>query len=63
MQALTEDRRRTSGGVFVASDSKLGAVIDEEEAVTSVPGNEGTIAQALVHIRGGPRVFAQHFWH
>ena len=33
-----EDRKHTSGGVFVAIDSNLGAVIDEEEGtVTSIP--------------------------
>ena len=45
--ARTEDRKRTSGGVFVAVDSSLGAVVGTEEgAVESIPGNEGRIAQA-----------------
>ena len=40
--ASSEDRKHTSGGVFVAVDSNLGAVIGKEDgAVTSVPGNEG----------------------
>ena len=43
--ASSEDMH-TSGRVFVAIDSGLGAVIDEEKgAVMSIPGNEGRIAQ------------------
>ena len=43
----------TSGGVVVAIDSNLGAVVGaEEEAVESIPGNEGRIAQAWVNVRG-----------
>ena len=54
----------TSGGVFVAVDSNLRAVLDKEEgAVTSIPGNERIIAQAWVNVRGGMRVLAVHFWH
>ena len=42
-----EDRKRTSGGVLLAIDSNLGAVVGaEEEAIESIPGNEGGIAQA-----------------
>ena len=41
-KAISEDRKHTSGGSFVASDSNLGAVIGKEErAVESIPGNEG----------------------
>ena len=41
-----EDQQHTSGGVFVAVDSNLGAVVGEKEgAVMSIPGNEGRIAQ------------------
>ena len=40
-RAGTEDRKHTSGGVFVAVDSNLG-----EGAIDSIPGNEGRIAQA-----------------
>ena len=54
----SEDRKHTSGGVFVAVDSNLGAVIGKEGAVTSIPGNEGIIAQAWVNMRGGMRVFS-----
>ena len=51
--AGTEDRKHTSGGVFVAVDSNLGAVIGKEEAaVESIPGNKGRIAQAWVNVRG-----------
>ena len=40
-----EDRRHTSGEVFVAVDSNLGAVVGAAEgAVESIPGNEGRIA-------------------
>ena len=41
-----EDRKHTSGRVFVAVDSNLGAVVGAEEgALESIPGNEGRIAQ------------------
>ena len=53
-KAGREDQRHTSGGVFVAVDSNLGAVIGEKEgAVMSTPGNEGRIAQVWVNVRGG----------
>ena len=56
--ASSEDRRHTSGAVFVAVDSNLGAVIGKEEgAVESIPGNDGRIAQAWVNVRGGMQVF------
>ena len=38
--AGSEDRKHTSGGVFVAVDSNLGAVV-EEGAIVSIPGNAG----------------------
>ena len=57
-RAGIEYQEHTSGGVFVAVDSNLGAVVGEKEgAVTSIPGNEGTIAQAWVNVRGGMRMF------
>ena len=31
--------------------------------VKSIPGNAGRIAQALVNVRGGMRVFAVYFSH
>ena len=63
-KANSEDRRHTSGGVFVAIDSNLGAVVGKEEgAVTSIPGSEGRIAQAWVNVRGGMRVFSFYLWH
>ena len=47
-----EDRKHTSGGVFVAVDSNLGTVVGAEEgAIESIPGNEGRIAQAWVNER------------
>ena len=52
---------RFAGRVFVAVDSNLGAVIGKEER--TVMSNEGLIAQAWVHVRGGMRVFAVYFWH
>ena len=62
--ADSEDHKHTSGGVFVAFDSNLGAVIGTEEGpVESIPGNEGRIAQAWVNVRGGMRVFSVYFWH
>ena len=62
--ASREDRKHTSGGVFVAADSNLGAVVGAEEgAVVSISSNEGRIAQARVNVRGGVRVFSVYFWH
>ena len=52
-RAGSEDQKHTSGGVFVAIDSNLGAVEGAEEgAIESIPGNEGRIAQAWVNVRG-----------
>ena len=63
-EASSEDRKHTSGGVFIAVDSNLGAVVGEKEgAVVSIPGDEGIIAQAWVNVRGGLRVFSVYFWH
>ena len=63
-KAGSEDRKHTSGGVFIAVDSNLGAVVGEEEgAVESIPSNEGRITQAWVNVRGGMRIFAVYFWH
>ena len=60
----SEDRKHTSGGLFVAVDSNLGAVVGAKEgAIESIPGNEGRIAQAWVNVRGGLRVFSVYFWH
>ena len=62
--ASSEDSKHSSGGVFVAVDSNLGAVIDNEEgAVTSISGNEGRIAQSWVNVSGGVWVFPVYFWH
>ena len=63
-RASSEDRKHTSGGVFIAVDSNLGAVVGAEEGTTdSISGNEGRIAQAWVNVRGGLRVFLVYFWH
>ena len=35
----------------------------KEGAVTSIPGNEGRIAQAWVNVRGGMSICAAYFWH
>ena len=61
----SKDHRRqckhTSGGVFVAIGSCLGAVVDKEEGVaTSVPGDEGRIVQAWVNVRRVCGVFFCH---
>ena len=50
--AISEDRKHTSGGVFAAVDSNLGAVVGKEGAAASIPGNEGRIAEAWVKVRG-----------
>ena len=63
-KASSEDRLHTSGEVFVAVDSNLGAVVGNEEgAVESIPGNERRIAQARVNVQGGMRVFSVYFSH
>ena len=49
---------------FVAIDSNLGGVVGEkEEAVASVLGNKGRIAQAWVNVAWRYENFAAHFWH
>ena len=55
-RASSEDRSHTSGGVFVAIASNLGAVVGAEEGIQSISG-EGRIAQAWVNVRGGLRIF------
>ena len=63
-RASSEDQKHTSGGVFVAVDSNLGAVVGGEEGtVTSIPGNEGRIGQVWLNVRGGMRMFAAYLWH
>ena len=63
-RASKEDRKHTSGGVFVAEDDNLGAVIGKEERlVKSIQGNEGRIAQACVNVRRGLLVVSVYFWH
>ena len=60
----SEDRKHTSGEVFVAVDSNLVSISGKEGgALESIPGNEGRIAQAWVSVRGGLRVFSVDFWH
>ena len=40
--ASSEDRKHTSGEVFVAVDSNMGAVVGAAEgAIESIPGHEG----------------------
>ena len=59
----SEDRKHTSGGVFVAVDNNLGEVVGAEEGANkSIPGNEGRIVQAWVNVRGGLRIFSVYFW-
>ena len=63
-RASSEDRKHTSGEVFVAVDSNLGALVGAEEgAIDSIQGNEGRIAQAWVNVRGGLCVFSVYIWH
>ena len=63
-RASSEDRKHTSGGVFVAIDSNLGAVLGAEEgALESISGNEGRFAQAWVNVRGGLRIFSVYLSH
>ena len=50
----SEDRKHTSGGVFVAVDSNLGVVVGAEEGtIDSISCNGGRIAQTWVNVRGG----------
>ena len=47
-RASSEDQPDASGGVFVAVDCNLGAVVGENEGPeTSIPGNEGRITQGV----------------
>ena len=63
-RASSEDREHTSGGVCVAIDSSLGAGVGEKVgAVASIPGNEGSLTQTWVNVRGVMRVFSVYFWH
>ena len=62
--ANSEDHKHTSGGVSVAVDSNLGAVVGTEEgAVESVPSNEGRMALARVNVPRGMCVFSVYSWH
>ena len=62
--ASSEDRKHTSGGVFVAFESNLRAVVGAEEgAVVSISGDEGRIAPAQVNARGRLHVFSVYLWH
>ena len=46
-RAGSEDQQHTSGGVFVAIGSNLGAIVRADEgAIESIPGNEGRIAMS-----------------
>ena len=49
VKAGIEDQKHKSGGVFVAVDSNLGAVVG---------GKEGA-----VNVRGDVRILAAYFWH
>ena len=63
-RAGSEDLKHTSAGVFFffAVEGNLGTVVGEKEgAVTSIPGDDGRIAQVWVHVRGGIRMFAAYF--
>ena len=63
-RASSEDRKHTSGGVFIAVDGDLVTVVGERAgAVASIPGSESRITQAWVNVRGGMRVFSVYFWH
>ena len=62
-KAGSEDRKHTSGEVFIAVDSNLGAVVGEEATVASIPGNEGRITQVWVDVQGGMRVFSVYSQH
>ena len=57
-------KKHTSGGVCVAIDSNLRAVVGAEEgAIESIPGSERRIALAWVNVRGGLRIFSVYIWH
>ena len=61
-KACSEDRKHTSGGVFIAVVGNLGAVVREEEGkLASTPGNEGRITQVWVDVQGDMRVFSVYF--
>ena len=52
-RAGSEDRKRTSGGVFVAIDSNVGAVVDKEEGTVTKHG------RMFEEVCG----FCRKFWH
>ena len=57
-------KKHTSGGICVAIDSNLRAVVGTEEgAIESIPGSERRIALAWVNVRGGLRIFSVYIWH
>ena len=51
-RASSADQKHTSGGVFVAVDSNLGAVVGGEEGA-GTPRKRGRITQVSVNVRGG----------
>ena len=61
-KACSEDRKHTSGGVFVAVVGNLGAVVREEDGkLASTLGDEGRITQVWVDVQGDMRVFSVYF--
>ena len=61
-KASNEDRKHTSGGVFLAIDSTLGAVVDKEEGSVHVHPREcRRFTQSWANVRGGMRIFYLYF--
>ena len=61
----SEDRKHTSGGVSIAVDSNLGAVVRRRRRNSGInpKATKGRITQAWVDVQGGMRVFSVYFWH
>ena len=56
-RASSEDRKHTSGGVFVAVDSNLGAVVGAEEgAIHSISSNEGRWVNVREGLQQGKKI-------
>ena len=58
---LTDTRREESLLQSTATWEQLWE--QKKGGIDSTPGNEGRIAQAWVHVRGGLRIFSVYFWH
>ena len=59
----SKDNKHTLGGVFVAVDSNLGAVVGEKEQWHQFQATRAESPRLFVNVRGGMRVLSVYFWH